>query len=575
MVIEGLGREDGNIPMHTSTPTSKYVVDEHPLGQPRQLRVIATGSGASALNIARSIDVHMEHVDLVLYEKNHDLGGTWLENTYPGCACDIPSHCYQYSWAPNPKWDKFYSPAPEILKYFQDTAEEHGLRKYIKFKHQIMGATWNEEKGRWDMRIQNLSSGLEFDDWCDFFINSSGYLNNWKYPDIPGLHTFKGELMHSAAWNSDVKLKGKKVAVLGCGSSGIQVVPNIQPEVEHLTTFIRQPTWITAGFAQKYSGPGGTNFDFTEERKTEFVNHPETYHAYRKAIESELNGRFKLILKDSPEQAEAVRFSTEDMKSKLGAKGAAIAEKIIPDFAVACRRPTPGNGYLESLTKDNVRVVQDEIAKIIPEGIVLVTGEVIKVDIFICATGFDLSYCPRFPIIGQNATNLADQWKTRATAYLSVTPANMPNYFLFMGPNSPVGHGSAMPIIEHTSKYILKFLYKAQTENIKSFVPKIRAIKDFTAHSDEFLKRTAWSTHCRSWFKNGTVDGPITALHPGSRIHWFQMMTNPRWEDWEWTSRNSNIFAYLGNGFSTREAAGKDLTWYFDKPDEGYEGLFY
>jgi cation diffusion facilitator CzcD-associated flavoprotein CzcO len=223
--------------------------------------------------------------------------------------------------------------------------------------------------------------------------------------------------------------KEKTVAVLGCGSSGIQIVPNVQREVKHLTTFIRQPTWITAGFAQKYSGPGGTNFDFTEEKKVELIEHPEAYHAYRKAIESELNGRFRLILKESPEQAEAVRFSTQDIRSRLGVRGAAIAEKIIPDFAVGCRRPTPGNEYLESSTKDNVRVVQDEIEKIVPEGIVLFTGETIKVDILICATGFYQSYGPRFPIIGQNVTDLGDQWKARATAYLSVTPANMPNYF--------------------------------------------------------------------------------------------------------------------------------------------------
>lgn len=146
---------------------------------------------------------------------------------------------------------------------------------------------------------------------------------------------------------------------------------------------------------------------------------------------------------------------------------------------------------------------------------------------------------------------------------------------VFMGPNSPVGHGSAMPIIEHTTNYILKFLYKAQTENVKSFVQRVRAIKDFTAHADEFLKRTAWSTPCRSWFKNGTLDGPITALHPGCRIHWFHMMSNPRWEDWVWESWNNNLFAYLGNGFSTREAVGKDLTWYFDEPDKGYEGFIY
>ena len=318
---------------------------------------------------------------------------------------------------------------------------------------------------------------------------------------------------------------------------------------------------------------------------------------YRKDVEEQLNSRFKMLHKDTPEQAEAVRFSTNDMKTKLGPNNP-LADFLIPKFAVGCRRPTPGNGYLESLTKENVRVVTDEISEIVPEGIVLATGEVLKVDALICATGFDLSFCPRFPIIGRNGANLAEQWKDRATAYLSVAPENMPNYFseqnspplsipnvsipivltfiVFMGPNSPVGHGSAIPIAEHVTKYILKMIYKCQMEGVKSFCPRPEAIKEFTLHADVFLTRTAWATKCRSWFKNGKIDGPVSALHPGSRIHWFHTMTNPRYEDWEWRSINPlNRFAYLGNGFSVREGKGRDLTWYFDNPDEGYEGFVY
>ena len=146
---------------------------------------------------------------------------------------------------------------------------------------------------------------------------------------------------------------------------------------------------------------------------------------------------------------------------------------------------------------------------------------------------------------------------------------------MFMGPNSPVGHGTALPIAEHVSKYILKMVYKAQTENIKSITPSPKAIEEFTAHADVFLERTAWSSRCRSWFKNGRIDGPVTALHPGSRLHWFHMMANPRYEDWEWTYLSPNRFAYLGNGFTTQEGEGKDLTYYFDNPDAGYEGFLY
>ncbi|RDW58681.1 FAD protein [Coleophoma cylindrospora] len=551
-----------------------YVIDEHPFGEPRRLRVITIGAGASGLNVARAVGAFMKNIDLQLYEKNADVGGTWLENRYPGCACDIPSHNYQYTWEPNPYWNKYYAPAAEILKYFQGVADKYNLRKYIKFQHQVVKAVWDEDEAVWNFKIKNLVTGEEVDDYCHFFINASGYLNNWKWPDIPGLHSFKGSLLHSAAWDPKIDLKDKAVAVLGCGSSGIQIVPSIQPTVKHLTTFIRSPTWITAGFASKMAAPGGNNFDYTREQKEAFAEDPEMYLKYRKDVEHELNSRFKMLHKDTPEQAAAIKFAEEDMRKRLGSNSQ-LADSIIPKFSLGCRRPTPGNGYLEALNCDNVRVVSDEIERVVEDGIVLKTGELIKIDAFICATGFDVSFCPRFPIIGRKGIDLRTQWKDRATAYMSLTPENIPNYFMFMGPNSPVGHGSAPPIIEHLTKYMLQMIYKAQLENIKAMSPSPAAIQEFTEHSDIFLTRMAWSSSCRSWFKNGSVDGPVTALHPGSRLHWFKMLEEPRYEDWEWTTWNKNRFAYLGNGFSTKETDGRDLTWYFDSPDAGYERLNY
>lgn len=332
---------------------------------------------------------------------------------------------------------------------------------------------------------------------------------------------------------------------------------------------------MTAGFGSKYAAPGGNNFDFTDEQKAEFANDPEKYLAYRKAVEHELSSRFKMLHKDTPEQAAAVQFSTDDMKRRLGPSNPLI-DFIIPKFAVGCRRPSPGNGYLEALTAPNVTVITGtEISHIVPEGLVLANGETINVDVFICATGFDLSFRPRFPVIGRNGVDLREQWAERPTAYLSMTPADMPNYFMFLGPNAPVGHGSAIPIIEHLTKYMLKMIYKAQTEGYKSFTPSQSAIDQFVVHADVFLKRMAWSSHCRSWFKNGSEDGPVTALHPGSRIHWFHLLSNIRYENWEWRTTGTNQWEFLGNGFSVREGEGRDLTWYFDRPEEGYEGLIY
>ncbi|KAI9870993.1 MAG: hypothetical protein M1830_003547, partial [Pleopsidium flavum] len=457
-----------------------YTVTEVPLGTPRHFRIITIGAGASGLNMARHIELHMENVEHLVYEKNEEVGGTWYENKYcplsssdlvgrvlkfalryPGCACDIPSHNYQFTWEPNPDWTNFYSASREIFNYFKGVADKYELYRYIKLSHMVTGATWDEEEGIWKLRIKNLELGDVFDDWCNVLINGSGILNNWKWPDIPGLHSFNGSLIHSAAWRDDYDLKGKKIAVLGCGSSGVQIVPTLQPDVEHLVTFIRTPTWITAGFAQNKAGPGGSNFEFSKERKQQFRNDPEKYLAYRKEVEGELNHRFKFIIKDSPEQAEAKRFSINEMKTKLN-HDEHLVKHMVPDFAVGCRRPTPGNGYLEALTKPNVRVVTDRIEKVVPEGIMLSTGELLKVDAFICATGFDISFCPRFSMVGRNAVSLAEQWKDKPEAYLSLAAANFPNYFMFLGPNAPIGHGSVLPIVEHSAKYMINMMKKMQ-----------------------------------------------------------------------------------------------------------------
>ncbi|KAF7547460.1 hypothetical protein G7046_g9001 [Stylonectria norvegica] len=582
MVIESSPKSEAAMP---TNPTSNgmiaeqfsnvYKIIENPLGAAKPIRIITIGAGASGLNIARNVKEHMKNVQLQIYDKNESVGGTWLENRYPGCGCDIPSHNYQYSWEPNPHWNKYYSPQPEILEYFQKAAEKHGLLPYIKFGYKVVEAVWSEEEGYWKFKIENLRTGEVFDDYAHFFINASGYLNNWKWPDIPGLQCFQGDLLHSAAWDPNVSLKEKSVAVIGYGSSGIQLVTAIQPEVKHLTTFIRGPTWITAGFGSKYAAPGGQNFDFAVQQKEKFAGNPEEYQAYRKGVEHELACRFKMLHADTPEQAAAVKFSTEDMLRRLGAN-TSLADYIIPSFPVGCRRPSPGNGYLEALSKENVTVITGtEITRVESDGLVLASGQKISCDTIVCATGFDLSFQPRFPIIGRNGSNLSDMWAERPTAYLSMTPADMPNHFMFLGPNAPVGHGSAIPIIEHLTKYMLKMIYKSQIEGYKSFCPKKEAIADFVEHSDLFLPRTAWAGKCRSWFKNGKETGPVTGLHPGSRVHWFHVLKEPRYEDWDWTTSSKNRWAYLGNGFSVMEGDGRDLTWYFDEPEKEYEAFVF
>lgn len=272
------------------------------------------------------------------------------------------------------------------------------------------------------------------------------------------------------------------------------------------------------------------------------------------ALQKNLEVHMKAALKDDPDLIRAVIPTT---------------------FPAGCRRLTPGPGYLESLSATNLRVVTEGIRKVLPGGIELVSGEFIELDAIVCATGFDVSFCPRFPIVGKNGRNLQDIWgKNLPAAYMSCAVPDMPNYFVFMGPNAPIGHGSVLSIAEQVARYIVRMLKKCQIENIKSVTVRAEATREFTEHTHTFLPRTIWAGNCRSWYKNGTIDGPITALHPGSRIHWFHMMEIFRPEDYEYEYQcPANRFQFLGNGFSVRESA-KNPTWYLEQLDNFSEALF-
>ncbi|CAK4033646.1 steroid monooxygenase [Lecanosticta acicola] len=553
----------------TADPVSsfqEYSVLEQPSQTHRPLRVITIGAGASAINFAHEISISDLDVSLTCYDKNPEIGGTWFENRYPGCACDIPSVNYQLSWAPA-VWTKYYSSAPEILAYFKKVATDHDLLKYMKLSHRVIGAIWDEDRGQWNVEVQNLVSGEILHDRCNVLINASGVLNKWKWPSIPGRETFQGTMLHSANWDTSADLTGKKVAVIGGGSSAVQIVPNLQPVVGEMTCFLRSTTWVTAGFAQRFAGPNGTNFEYTEQQKEIFKNDPVKYLKYRKCIESELNVRFRFILNGSIEQANARKFAEEDMRRRL-AKKPEIGDLLVPkDYAVGCRRPTPGNGYLESLCEDNVHVVSETISEITPTGVKTADGKLHEVDAIVCATGFDVSWRPAYPTIGRDGKDLREVWKEKPSTYLSITVPDFPNYLIFNGPYGPYGHGSFLPITETLARHFMLMLRKMAGERVSSFAPTQAAVDDFAEHRRKFLPRTAWTSPCRSWFKGGTVDGEVM-MWPGSRLQFFEVMRQPRWEDYDMRHCERNRFAYFGNGFATRESDGKDLSWYLGQLGE-------
>ncbi|KAK8166410.1 FAD/NAD(P)-binding domain-containing protein [Phyllosticta citrichinensis] len=496
---------------------------EIPIHHERRIRVICIGAGASGLLFAYKLQRSFRNFSLTVYDKNADVSGTWTENRYPGCACDIPAHSYTYTFFPNPSYTHSYSGSEEIRKYFQRFASTYGLDRYIKTEHEVQAATWDDAQDKWVVKVKDSKSGEVITDTGDFLINATGFLNNWKWPDVPGLDTFKGDLAHTAAWPEDLDLRGKRVGLIGNGSSGIQVLPAIQPEVRSLTTFIRHNTWITKPFGK--DGPRG----YTEDEMEEFKD-PNVLLEHRKEAEAGMNSMFGVFLRDHPVQQEARKIMAEEMEVRLDGNKA-LSTRLIPTWSVGCRRYTPGPGYLEALRAPNVHVVYGGVTEVLANGCKTSTGETVELDTLICATGFDVSHRPRFPLIGRGGVNLQDAWAESPRSYISLGAPDMPNYIMVMGPNSPAGNGPVLLAIEAQVAYALRMIDRFQTENIRSFVPKASAIEDFNEYLDVFMEKTVWKDSCKSWYKNGTIDGRVTGLWPGSALHFTEAIREPRWDD--------------------------------------------
>lgn len=458
-------------------------------------------------------------------------------------------------------------------------AKKHDVEKYIVYNHKVIGATWDEASGLWELDIEVLKPGSEektlFQRTCNILINASGLLNNWKWPAIPGLNTFQGHLCHSARWKSDFDWKDKTVAIIGSGSSAIQIVPELQPAVEKMKSFIRSPTWIapSQGFVDpKNEGP--KNFYYTAEEKKKFRDDPDEFLEYRKKIESDMNRTFDTFLKDSSKQQAAKVEFAKIMKARLGGDEE-LASKLTPKWGVGCRRLTPGQNFLETLVKPNVEVITDEIIRIEPEGLVTTDGTLHKVDALICATGFNTTYRPRFKLVGRQGVPLADLWNDTndVEAYLALAIPGFPNYFMFLGPNAPISNGTLIPVIEQQCAYMINFISKLQRQKLHSFSVKPDVVTQLNQHHQKFLQRMVFSDPCRSWYKGGRADGKVIGIWPGSSLHYYEMLSEPRYEDWDYVYRSPNMWSYLGNGWTLLETKDvetkrEDLSYYLIKPEE-------
>ncbi|KAF7563273.1 hypothetical protein G7046_g863 [Stylonectria norvegica] len=549
--------EEFTYPAEVPKGTPYQIINQYH-SKPGKLRVACIGAGASGLCLAYKMERQMVpgSWELTLFEKNPQFGGTWYENTYPGVACDIPSHLYTFSWDPKPDWSHYFAYGPEIQEYFEDFAEKNGTKKYMKLNTKVIEGRWDEDKGIWTITLQDRETKNTWQDWCHVLVNGTGILNSWAFPDIEGIESFAGPKMHSASWDHSVEFAGKSIGVIGTGSSSVQIVPALQPVVKDMKVFMRSSTWISPPFGNDTleslkdgprDQPGKRQYTFTEAEKQKFRDDPEHHLMFRKRIEAEINSLFAMFFQGS-ETSEKFRKSIKaEMERRIGPGNEKLKSFIVPKWSPGCRRISPGDGYLEALVAPNVEPVFGGIKKIVPEGVVTEDGKLHKMDILVCATGFKVAFRPAFKLINGDGKTLDEDWGDAVNLYMGVSAPRFPNYYTIVGPGATWSSGTLLPSIETTIEYSIKMMKKIQHDNIRSISVKQDALDDIYAHFDEFHKLTVFKEECRSWFKDGKQHNRIL-LWPGCTIHFLKTIKDPRFEDYEIRYRNGNRFSYLGRG---------------------------
>ncbi len=474
---------------------------------PQHVQHLVVGAGFAGLCSAIKLQEDGE-IDFLVIEKGHDVGGTWRDNTYPGAACDIPSQLYSFSFAPNPDWTSSYSPQPEIQAYLKRVAERAGVLDRFVFDTAMEDASWDEVAQRWTVRTTAgtvTSSTL---------IVGAGGLSEPKLPDIPGIGEFQGELFHSARWNHDVDLAGKRVAVIGTGASAIQIVPELQKVAGHLDVYQRTAPYVIP------------RNDRRNTRGERALGHrvPALQKLYRTAIYWRKEATVPPFILDKRFGAPAKAMALRNLRK--GISDPELRRKVTPTFEIGCKRILISNTWYPALDRNNVDLVTDGITEITPTGIRTSDGTEREIDCLIVATGF---YTTELPIAekihGHDGASLADRWRDRGmAAYKGTTVHGFPNLFMIVGPNTGLGHSSMVFIIEAQVEYIRDALRTMRRNRYAAVEPTAEAQDEYNVRLQRRMKRTVWTTGgCSSWYLDD--HGRNTVLWPRTTVAFRAMLS--------------------------------------------------
>jgi cation diffusion facilitator CzcD-associated flavoprotein CzcO len=449
-----------------------------------KVRVAIVGTGFSGLGMAIRLKQAGMH-DFVIFERATDVGGTWRDNIYPGCQCDVPSHLYSFSFRPNPGWSRTYSPQPEIRAYLRRCAEEANVLQHVRFQHEVKDARWDEDSSTWVIETTG-------DTWtADFLVTAHGGLAEPAFPDITGLDSFAGEVIHSAAWDPDLDLTGKKVAVVGTGASAIQIVPRIQPAAGRLTVFQRTPPWVLPH----------TDRPISDRERALYARFPIVQKLMRGIV---YLSREMLVfgMAKRPKLLEPIRaLAIRHMKSSI--KDRTLRKKLIPRYLPGCKRLLLSDDYYPALSCGNVDLVTDGIDRIESSAIVTRDGTRHELDIIIFATGFNVIDNPVLEHVhGKGGRTLRDHWaSTGMRAYLGTLVDGFPNLFLMTGPNTGIGHTSLVVMAEAQMRFILRALKYMDRKRADSLEVRADVLDEFNAQLQAKMRKTVWTQGgCSSWY---------------------------------------------------------------------------
>lgn len=483
-------------------------------GNPKELRYIVIGAGMAGILAGIRLKERGEH-NFIIYEKGETVGGTWRENTYPGVACDTPAHTYSYSFAPNPRWSAFYAPGPEIEDYFERMTDHHELRDKMCFNTEIVSCGYAD--GQWHIETKDGRRDI-----ADVVIAATGVLHHPNAPDIPGLQAFKGDCFHSARWDHSIQLADKRIGVIGCGSTGVQIVSALSGKVQRLVHMQRSPQWIMPCPDTKY----------TEQDKRNFSEHPEAMEEVRNGPEAQARrGRFlaAIIDADSPELAEIQSIVEQNLEESV--RDPELREKLRPTYRAACKRLVFSPNYYEKVQHPSVCVDTTGIERIEANGVLMRDGTFHELDVLVLATGFKADAFVRpMKITGQNGVDLEELWDVHPKAYYAVTIPHFPNFFMLNGPTGPVGNFSLVDIAERQWGYIDQLIDLLRSGKYTAVSPTLEALENYERKRAAAAKKTVFASGCKSWYLD--PEG-VPQVWPWPYEDFMEFMTKPNLADYE------------------------------------------